>query len=84
MEQKLLMDERDGGEIPHVLKRTQLIDAIISVNKTVNELYLRQFDDKSLRRYLDHLSIETAPRNAASRWVRERYEPAVERHESLD
>lgn len=85
MEQRLLQEQlQPSAPEAHGLRRTQLIAAILAANPTTQESYLRQFDDHALQLYLQHLEVADAPRNAQSRWVRERYEPAVESHESAE
>ena len=48
--------------------KDHLIEAIREFNGTVRRDWLHQFDDASLRRYLDHLLHGQEPRGGESRW----------------
>lgn len=72
-----------GSSTATRLTREQVVDRIISINKSVTVEFLNRFPDSSLNVYLDHLSVATGPRGARSRtWVRPGDSPAIVVRES--
>jgi hypothetical protein len=67
-----------------VLNRARVVDAIMTVNKTVAREYLERFEDASLRTYLLHLETASRPRGQRSvkGWVRPAETPALTAHEA--
>ncbi|MDE0889489.1 MAG: hypothetical protein OSA40_08520 [Phycisphaerales bacterium] len=57
--------------------KDHLIEAIREFNGTARRDWLHQFDDASLRRYLDHLLHGQEPRGGASRWMRPADSPVM-------
>ena len=54
-----------------------MIDAIRQFNRTAPLEFLTRFDERSLKSYLDRLSLTRGPRGRRSVWVREGDTPAV-------
>jgi hypothetical protein len=52
------------------LSREQVVDQIISINRSATAEYLGQFERKSLDTYLDHLISSQEPRGRNARWDR--------------
>ncbi|MBL8764918.1 MAG: hypothetical protein JNM07_11675 [Phycisphaerae bacterium] len=64
-----------------VLRRTQLMDRIITINPTASRDFLDRFADRALATYLEHLETLEVPRGSTARWVRPGDTPAaVSRH----
>lgn len=63
--------EREFSE-PRVngLTRSQIIDRILSVNRTAQTEFLDCFSIEQLSVYLQHLNTTSQPRGNQSRWVR--------------
>ena len=59
------------------LSRQQVVDQIISINRSATVQYLDQFEQKSLDTYLDHLLSSQQPRGRNSRWDRPGDAPAI-------
>ncbi len=59
-----------------------LIGEILEINQAAMLDFLRQFDERSLRGYLDHLRATQTPRGRDARWVRPDDVPAIEWRES--
>jgi hypothetical protein len=57
--------------------KDHLIEAIREYNGSARRDWLSQFDDDSLRRYLDHLLHGQEPRGGQSRWRRPDDSPAM-------
>ncbi|MDA0296695.1 MAG: hypothetical protein QMB94_05585 [Phycisphaerales bacterium] len=57
--------------------KDHLIEAIREFNGTARRDWLNQFDDASLRRYLDHLLHGQEPRGGESRWMRPADSPVM-------
>ena len=57
--------------------KDHLIEAIREFNGTARRDWLNQFDDASLRRYLDHLLHGQGPRGGESRWMRPADSPVM-------
>lgn len=60
-----------------MLTKPQIVDAIMSVNRSATFEFLMSFDVLDLRRYLEHLQIICEPRGSDSVWVRPADTPAV-------
>jgi hypothetical protein len=68
--------ERD--EAPRAeLSFEQVVDHIISINRSATVDYLKQFKRESLDKYLDHLLESQKPRGRESRWDRPGDAPAI-------
>ncbi len=52
------------------LSREQVVDQIISINRSATAEYLEQFEQRSLDTYLDHLLASQQPRGRNARWDR--------------
>ncbi|MEX0876003.1 MAG: hypothetical protein WD114_00970 [Phycisphaerales bacterium] len=59
------------------LSREQVVDQIISINRSATVEYLAQFEQKSLDTYLDHLLSSQQPRGGNARWDRPGDAPAI-------
>ncbi len=59
------------------LSREQVVDQIISINRSATAEYLAQFEQKSLNTYLDHLIASQQPRGPHARWDRPGDTPAM-------
>ncbi len=55
----------------------QVVDQIISINRSATVEYLSQFKRESLDKYLDHLLSSQQPRGRESRWDRPGDAPAI-------
>jgi len=68
------------------MTKRQLIDQIITVNRSAPADFLARFDDKDLRDYLDHLSILEQPRltGDANRYAKYFTPADPDRHPRLD
>ncbi|MGE3107765.1 MAG: hypothetical protein AB7G11_03320 [Phycisphaerales bacterium] len=66
------------------LTREQLVDAILSMNRTASVEYLSTFSNRALALYLEHLRAAAAPRGRTARWVRPDETPAMCMHECED
>ncbi len=55
----------------------QVVDQIITINRSATVDYLRQFKRESLDKYLDHLLESQKPRGRESRWDRPGDAPAI-------
>ncbi len=53
-----------------MLNRLQIIEQIRQINPSADQSWLEDFQDASLRHYLDHLQITTEPRGGESFWIR--------------
>jgi hypothetical protein len=70
--------ESDLPSAPRViLSREQVVDQIISINRSATAEYLDQFEQKSLDTYLDHLLCSQQPRGKNARWDRPGDTPAM-------
>lgn len=59
------------------LSDEQVVDQIISINRSATAEYLKQFKRESLDKYLDHLLETQKPRGRESRWDRPGDAPAI-------
>ena len=59
------------------LSDKQVVDQIISINRSATVAYLKQFKRESLDKYLDHLLETQKPRGRESRWDRPGDAPAI-------
>jgi hypothetical protein len=59
------------------MSKQQIIEQIRQMNRSAPENLLVQFDQEALENYLKRLSLTTAGRGRASRWVRNTSSPAV-------
>ncbi len=59
------------------LSREQVVEQIISINRSATAEYLAQFEQKSLNTYLDHLIASQQPRGRHARWDRPGDTPAM-------
>ncbi len=59
------------------LSDEQVVDQIISINRSATAAYLKQFKRESLDKYLDHLLETQKPRGRESRWDRPGDAPAI-------
>lgn len=57
--------------------REQVVDQIISINRSATVEYLAQFEQKSLDVYLEHLLSSQRPRGRDARWDRPGDAPAI-------
>lgn len=55
---------------PIQLSREQVVDQIISINRSATAEYLDQFEQDSLDTYLNHLISAQQPRGRHARWDR--------------
>ncbi len=62
--------------------RDALIGEILEINQAAMSDFLREFDEPSLRGYLQHLRATQTPRGRDARWVRPDDSPAIEWRES--
>ena len=70
--------ESDLPAAPPVrLSREQVVDQIISINRSATAEYLQQFEQRSLDTYLDHLISSQQPRGQHARWDRPGDTPAM-------
>ncbi|MBL4697374.1 MAG: hypothetical protein JKX70_00930 [Phycisphaerales bacterium] len=70
--------ESDLPAAPPVrLSREQVVDQIISINRSATAEYLEQFEQRSLDTYLDHLISSQQPRGRHARWDRPGDTPAM-------
>ena len=53
------------------MSKQQLIEAIRDENPTAAEIFLRSFDEPTLRTYLDRLTRLQGHRGKASTWIRQ-------------
>ena len=60
-----------------MLAKDQIIDGIQQINRSANRDWLIEFDERALRRYLDHLQRAVEPRGGHSVWVRPNETPAI-------
>ena len=68
----------DRTEAPRAqLSVQQVVDQIISINRSATVEYLSQFRRESLDKYLDHLLASQQPRGRESRWDRPGDAPAI-------
>ena len=70
-------DERLTRAPKAKLSFEQVVDQIISINRSATVEYLNQFKRESLDTYLDHLLASQQPRGASSRWDRPGDAPAI-------
>lgn len=68
--------DRDHADLTE-LSREQVVDQIISINRSATMDYLNQFKRDSLNKYLDHLLETQKPRGRESRWDRPGDAPAI-------
>lgn len=59
------------------LTREQVVDQILTINRSATADYLAQFAEPQLNTYLDHLINTQAPRGRGSRWDRPGDAPAI-------
>ncbi|MFK7883132.1 MAG: hypothetical protein AB8F26_02975 [Phycisphaerales bacterium] len=59
------------------LNREQVVDQILTINRSATADYLNQFAEPQLNNYLDHLINTQAPRGRDSRWDRPGDAPAI-------
>jgi hypothetical protein len=59
------------------LSMEQVVDQIISINRSASVEYLSQFKRESLDKYLDHLLCTQKPRGRGSNWDRPGDAPAI-------
>ena len=70
--------ESDLPAAPPVrLSREQVVEQIISINRSATAEYLDQFEQRSLDTYLDHLISSQQPRGRHARWDRPGDTPAM-------
>jgi len=70
--------ELDRADAPRAeLSIHQVVDQIISINRSATVEYLSQFKRESLDKYLDHLLCSQQPRGRESRWDRPGDAPAI-------
>jgi len=86
MEQTLLEDELASQQAigPPPLRTEQLVGGILEINTTAPTDFLKKFDDRDLKAYLDHLSVSSGPRGSKTPWVRESTQPAIVGRENQD
>lgn len=66
----------DDADInPVSLTRSQIVDRIVRINRTVSAEYLDQFEEEELALYLSHLACATSPRGGL--WLRPADSPAI-------
>lgn len=72
---------REGAEpdpsLTPRLTREQVVDRIMSLNRSARAEFLETFDDEGLRHYLDHLIATSVPRGRDAVWVRRGESPAI-------
>jgi hypothetical protein len=59
------------------LSREQVVDQILTINRSATADYLSQFGEPQLNNYLDHLINTQGPRGRDSRWDRPGDAPAI-------
>lgn len=59
------------------LTREQVVDQILTINRSATADYLNQFAEPQLNTYLDHLINTQAPRGRDARWDRPGDAPAI-------
>jgi len=70
--------ESNQPQAPSVdLSREQVVEQIIAINRSATAEYLKQFEQKSLNNYLDHLISSQQPRGRHARWDRPGDAPAI-------
>ncbi len=73
--------QRQDSDLPAApratLSREQVVDQIISINRSATAEYLDQFEQKSLDTYLDHLLASRQPRGRNARWDRPGDTPVI-------
>lgn len=70
--------ELNRTEAPRAeLSMQQVVDQIITINRSATVEYLSQFKRESLDKYLDHLLSTQKPRGRESRWDRPGDAPAI-------
>jgi hypothetical protein len=62
---------------PSAIEKTRLIASILELNPGAEVHWLERFEEKALRRYLDHLHYASEPRGRGSAWIRDGETPAV-------
>jgi hypothetical protein len=60
-----------------VLSRSQVVDQILTINRSATADYLEQFGERELNTYLDHLLNTQEPRGRSARWDRPGDAPAI-------
>ncbi|MEX2219864.1 MAG: hypothetical protein WD749_14020 [Phycisphaerales bacterium] len=76
--------ERSSPAPSSRLTREQVVDRIISINRTASVEFLEKFADRDLDRYLDHLVAASTPRGRHARWERPGDSPAIQGREAQD
>lgn len=59
------------------LTRTQVVDQILTINRSATAEYLEQFREPELNTYLEHLLNAQEPRGREARWDRPGDAPAI-------
>lgn len=66
-----------NGQHVGPLNRSQIMDRIISINPTATVAFLSRFEERPLKRYLEHLTAAQEPRGRSAWWVRPADSPAI-------
>lgn len=59
------------------LSRSQIMERIISINPTATVAFLSRFEERPLKRYLEHLTATQEPRGRSAWWLRPGDSPAI-------